>query len=221
MGLVDGWLSQEGKRRRRVGCFYEVLDYKKGSFVNEEQRSEFRRLVSALINSAIGGEPYARQLAYEDHLRNWMTSLLQEKDTEIETLKARLRDNIAIGPNRQPEPMSAIFEPLENPTPLDEIAIWWLNGHSDNETIIDEGHIEHLPEYIAGEVYSLHGRPTRGRLWVPSEIQLNEIKWDDSKPRAKECANRGGIVIWRTDLRYLKGLPGFVTDTQMNEIEVS
>ena len=185
-----------------------------------EQNFQFRMLVSNLLNSRATGESDERQLAHEDHLRNYVDGLLEEKDAEIAELKARLRDSIAIGPNRQVDVMPAIFEPLDNPTPHSEIAIWWLNGHSENETIIDEGHIERLPEYIAGEVYSLHGRPTRGRLWCPPEIQLNEIQWDDSNPRAAECANRGGIVLWRKDLDTLKGLPGFVTDTQMNEIEV-
>lgn len=148
----------------------------------------------------------------------YVNGLLAEKNAEIETLKARLRESMAA--NRQPDVMPAIFEPLDNPTPLNEIAIWWLNGHSDNEMIIGDGSIERLPEYIASEVHSLHGRPTRGRLWVPPEIRLNEIEWDDNKPRASECANRGGIVFWRKDIDLLKGLPGFVTDAQMNEISL-
>ena len=158
--------------------------------------------------------------AAEARIFGFVNLLLAERAAEIAELKVRLRDIMPIGPNRQPDVMPAIFSPLDNPTPEEEIAIWWLNGHSENEAIIDDGDIERLPEYLASEVHSLHGRPTRGRLWVPEEIQINEIQWDETKPRAKDCADRGGIVFWRKDLHHLAGLPGFVTDTRMNEIEV-
>lgn len=101
------------------------------------------------------------------------------------------------------------------------VAIWWLNSHSDCAEIRSlSENVVLLPDYIFSEVISLHGRPPRGRLWSPDEINIDDLTWDDSKPRAAECAERGGIVIWRKDLHYLKDLPGFVTDTQLNEIEV-
>jgi hypothetical protein len=43
-----------------------------------EQRSRFNGLLSEIINSVITGEPYERQLAREDHLRNYVDDLLGE-----------------------------------------------------------------------------------------------------------------------------------------------
>ena len=163
------------------------------------------------------------ELALYDRLLPHNTPLMQLFEVEAMHMIRNLIDAGAreiVNDRRQSTIIPAQFEPLSDPTPESEIAIWWLNGHSENDAIIDDGDIERLPEYLAGEVYSLHGRPTRGRLWVPEEIQINEIKWDDTKPRAKDCADRGGIVFWRKDLSFLKGLPGFVTDTQMNEISL-
>src|SRR5690242_14165300 len=54
-----------------------------------EQSFKFRCLVSNLINATISGETSSRQLAHEDHLRNWVTGLMEEKDAEVERLKAR------------------------------------------------------------------------------------------------------------------------------------
>jgi hypothetical protein len=56
--------------------------------VTPEQNFQFRNLLSNLLNARVTGESDARQLAHEDHLRNYADGLLDEKDTEIAALKA-------------------------------------------------------------------------------------------------------------------------------------
>lgn len=53
-----------------------------------EQNFRFRMLVSNLLNSRAMSESDTRQLAHEDHLRNYVDGLLDEKDAEIAALKA-------------------------------------------------------------------------------------------------------------------------------------
>lgn len=55
-----------------------------------EQDFQFRNLLSNLLNARVTGESDMRQLAHEDHLRNYVTGLLEEKEAEIATLKAGL-----------------------------------------------------------------------------------------------------------------------------------
>lgn len=55
-----------------------------------EQNFQFRMLVSNLLNSRAMSESDTRQLAHEDHLRNYADSLLDEKDAEIAALKTTL-----------------------------------------------------------------------------------------------------------------------------------
>lgn len=57
--------------------------------MTHEQNFRFRSLLSNVINAAITGESQEHQLAHEDHLRNYMFGLLEEKDAEIERLHAR------------------------------------------------------------------------------------------------------------------------------------
>lgn len=57
-----------------------------------EQRTRFNGLLSEVINAAITGEPYARQLAREDHLRNYVDGLMDEKDATVKQLETRLRN---------------------------------------------------------------------------------------------------------------------------------
>jgi hypothetical protein len=54
------------------------------------QSFKLRSLMANLINATVSGEPNSRQLAHEDHLRNYVTNLVEEKDAEIERLKAQL-----------------------------------------------------------------------------------------------------------------------------------
>lgn len=52
-----------------------------------EQNFQFRSLLSNLLNARTTGELDTRQLAHEDHLRNYIDGLLDEKDAEIAALK--------------------------------------------------------------------------------------------------------------------------------------
>lgn len=97
-----------------------------------------------------------------------------------------------------------------------ELVIWWLDQEA-TETIGAASYYFGWPAYIRDEFHSRMGRNGRGRLWVADGITLEEILWPDT-PTA-ECAGEcGGIVIHRADLHHIHGLPGFVTDTAMNEI---
>jgi hypothetical protein len=57
-----------------------------------EQNFQFRNLLSNVLNARATGESDSRQLAHEDHLRNYMDGLLEEKEAENATLKATLED---------------------------------------------------------------------------------------------------------------------------------
>jgi hypothetical protein len=93
--------------------------------------------------------------------------------------------------------------------------IWWL-GQCDYERIQETGLDEKLPEYIFKEFRSRCSRNGRGRLWVSNSIPIKEIDWDDTKPLASVAGNAGGIVIREEDVKYIAGLPGFITDTALN-----
>lgn len=95
-----------------------------------------------------------------------------------------------------------------------EYCIWWLSGIDCDR--IPEDIEEQLPAYICKEVRSLRGRNGRGRLWVPSEIPIEEIDWDITKPMAAEASKAGGIVIKKEDVKHVACLPGFITDTSLN-----
>lgn len=56
------------------------------------QSFKLRALIANLINATISGEPNSRQIAHEDHLRNYVTGLMEEKADEITALKARVAD---------------------------------------------------------------------------------------------------------------------------------
>ena len=92
--------------------------------------------------------------------------------------------------------------------------IWWLDQH-DCE-VIDRIYPElPLPEYIADQFYSRYGRAGRGRLWVPSDIPVDSIKWKETPLTEYFAENSGGIVFHARDLQRVNHLPGFVTDLNL------
>jgi hypothetical protein len=97
---------------------------------------------------------------------------------------------------------------------MNKYAIWWLSQAAceEIEPIIDE---IGLPDYIRAEFQSRLGRAGRGRLWVADGIDLSEIEWQAEKPAAKLAGKCGGIVIRSEDVGRVLGLPGFVTDTDL------
>lgn len=103
-----------------------------------------------------------------------------------------------------------------------DIAIWWLNQEACEITEAGfKSNLKKLPAYIKDEFYSRVGRPGRGRLWIPSEIPLKEIKWKDSHPLSKYAKECGGIIFWKKDYKEISGLPGFITDIRMNPVQLS
>jgi len=101
-----------------------------------------------------------------------------------------------------------------------DILIWWLSQRAC-EAIGDEPPAG-LPAYIAREYRSRLGRPGRGRLWADAIFGDVGVPWDKARPAAWLAEDCGGIVIWRLDVSYVIGLPGFVTNTRLyiwNSIE--
>lgn len=99
------------------------------------------------------------------------------------------------------------------PKPL---VIWWLSQEAATVavTLLKAG--AYLPPYIEKEVRSRCGRPSRGRLWVPPHIDLEQIPWDDDKPLAPHAALCGGIVIEMRHVARVACWPGFITSLQMD-----
>lgn len=103
------------------------------------------------------------------------------------------------------------------------LLIWWLS-RDEQAQIIPEQWLQ-IPIYIKNELASREGREGRGRLWVPKDIDLEEIPWDDNHPNAQRVTNEsaGGIVFHSSDRQALAGLPGLITelnlDTHTDETE--
>jgi hypothetical protein len=99
----------------------------------------------------------------------------------------------------------------------EELAIWWLT-QEECEAIRQSD--RNLPGYLGEEFDSRHGRPGRGRLWVPKNLGTAEVKPWPNKPMARFLgANAGGIVIDRDDVPMLAEFPGIVTDMELRRLE--
>lgn len=100
-----------------------------------------------------------------------------------------------------------------------EYAIWWLSPSECNA--IDSDYTGQLhdgaPKYLSAKFLSLRGRPGRGRLWVPDDIDVQDISWTDDAI-GRWCENCGGIVFWRKDLEHVMHYPGLITDLNMKRI---
>jgi hypothetical protein len=94
------------------------------------------------------------------------------------------------------------------------VLIWWLSQEDCEQLqpVLDKLPI---PQYIKDEFWSRFGRPGRGRLWVPKNIDFSGFPWDSDKPLAKAAEKCGGVVIDAADVRYVACLPGFVTDSAL------
>mgnify|MGYP000122468296 CR=1 FL=1 len=99
-----------------------------------------------------------------------------------------------------------------------ELAIWWLDEKAIDLVIALE---PVLPEYVWGELHSMHGRPKRGRLWVAEQFGDVNIDWPDSELLRLLEEKSGGIVVAREDVAALAFLPGFVTDAKMARVTPS
>ena len=77
------------------------------------------------------------------------------------------------------------------------------------------------PHYIIEQFRSRVGRAGRGRLWADKRFGDVAVEpWPANETARKiENVTYGGVVIRRDELRYIKGLPGFVTDMNLNVVE--
>lgn len=111
---------------------------------------------------------------------------------------------------------------VPEPTAADFV-IWWMKDSECDELNRrirggKESAFEDWPEYLRHEVWSMSGRPLHGRLWVAAEhMRVCPNVPDEYKHRIDE--NKGGICILIRDLKYIRSLPGVVTDHRMNVLE--
>ena len=99
----------------------------------------------------------------------------------------------------------------------DEYLVWWTT-QEDCERITKREKVK-VPTYISEEFNSRIGRSGRGRLWVHESINLNSIEWDDSSEVSERCSESGGIVFHSTDIDYVSGLDGIITDCKLQKVE--
>ena len=85
----------------------------------------------------------------------------------------------------------------------------------EQESITPEQWLQ-VPIYIKDQLKSMEGRSRRGRLWIPRDIPIHEIPWDDNHQNSKRCERAGGIVIHETDKEAVLGLPGLVTNLKLD-----
>lgn len=98
--------------------------------------------------------------------------------------------------------------------------VWWLS-QKDCETLaaVFPSQFRSLSPYLKETAENRFGRPGWGRLWIPEEILIIEINWDNQKPATQYAKDCGGVVCWKKDLPAICGLPGIITDTDMNLLQ--
>lgn len=96
--------------------------------------------------------------------------------------------------------------------------IWWTDQY-ECETIEKVANYDAAwPDYLRSEFRSRLGRAGRGRLWIHSTIEQGDIDWPAHKPASRLADLRGGIVIRAADAQVVFGLPGFLTDLELNYV---
>jgi hypothetical protein len=118
--------------------------------------------------------------------------------------------------------------------------IWWVSqanaermGYPASKDEVDDSYLEEgyfwredtdLPDYIFSQLLSRYGRPARGRLWVPPDIEIDDLDVDDAESDlvrrliVQECNDCGGIVFKAQDLKFVRKYPGFITDLEYNKV---
>jgi hypothetical protein len=124
-----------------------------------EQNFQFRHLLSNLLNARVTGESDERQLAHEDHLRNYVDGLLEEKDAAISALK--------VLPSTFTDSFSdEVFEPITEEL-LDALSEAWADG-------------------VGSGLYEAMKRWHRDELILPQLArQIDESDWPLPKRLAK------------------------------------
>ncbi|NQV13039.1 MAG: hypothetical protein HQ530_01930 [Parcubacteria group bacterium] len=105
------------------------------------------------------------------------------------------------------------FNPENKESPK-EFLIWWLMEEEQAQVTPEQWLC--VPIYIKDELALLEGRPRKGCLRVPQDIDVKEIPWDDQHPNAERLGHAGGIVFHTSDKEALAGLPGLVTDLKLD-----
>lgn len=99
--------------------------------------------------------------------------------------------------------------------------VWWLSANQMKSGLDSFDQIKGFPNYIKEEFVSRYGRNGRGRLWINNEIDkklsIPEKYWNT--PLAEYLAEFcGGIVIRKSDYKYVKNFPGIFTDLKLKRI---
>lgn len=101
-------------------------------------------------------------------------------------------------------------------TDTKKLAIWWVT-QADCEAI---GEAPVLPDYLKTEYASRLGRAGRGRLWVPDEIELQQVAVPKCVVYEGKSATgndtHGGIVLWKEDVEKVRPFGGIISDTNGN-----
>lgn len=107
-----------------------------------------------------------------------------------------------------------------------KLIVWWLSANNFNP-FKGIKYPKNFPKYIFEELHSLLGRNGRGRLWINCAvwkknerhqiITISEKYWNT--PLAEYLAEFcGGIVIKKSDYKYVKNFPGIFTDLKLKRI---
>ena len=109
---------------------------------------------------------------------------------------------------------------------MNNLIVWWLS-QNDYKALEKVQLSKTVPAYIVTEVCSRDGRNGRGRLWINGAvwkknekhliINIPEKYW--STPLAEYLAEFcGGIVIRKSDYKYVKNFPGIFTDLKLKRV---
>jgi hypothetical protein len=99
--------------------------------------------------------------------------------------------------------------------------IWWIDQDDCDLVDIFQSRLEELPKYLQDQFWYRNGRAGRGRLWVPDDIPVPKIEWDDTSPIASYAERAGGIVFHAKDLPSVKRMiRGRVTDLNMKPVSI-
>lgn len=90
--------------------------------------------------------------------------------------------------------------------------IWWLS-QAEMEIIGNELPFI-FPKYLRDQYRSSWGRAGRGRLWINEQFGAIEFPWPETAITQwlEQCS---GVVIHFDDRKFLKDLPGLLTDLKM------
>lgn len=111
---------------------------------------------------------------------------------------------------------AVLVEYATNDATNEEYIIWWTSQEDCNKQ--DSFISDDVPDYIVNQFNSRLGRNGRGRLWVDPDIPVETITVDEQNEIAKIADNCGGVVIHKCHYDYVKNMPGFVTDLELNMV---